>query len=87
MLYRMPMLDAADRRAAGEVDTMYAELRRHLRSKPRGEGQPRRSLFAAAIQGSNTIENITISSADARALAATVRRPGADRRPEPRCGS
>jgi Fic family protein len=47
---------------------MRAELRAHLRSRPRWESQLRRSLFAAAIQGSNTIENITISSADARAL-------------------
>lgn len=64
----MPALDAADLRVLGELDEMRAELRTHLRSKPRWEGQLRRSLFAAAIQGSNTIENITISESDARAL-------------------
>ena len=64
----MPSLDAADQQVLLELDTMRAELRAHLRSKPRWEGQLRRSLFAAAIQGSNTIENITISGSDARAL-------------------
>ncbi|BAL88518.1 hypothetical protein AMIS_32980 [Actinoplanes missouriensis 431] len=68
MLYAMPTLDAADMRVLTELDAMRADLSAHLRSKPRWEGQLRRSLFAAAIQGSNTIENITISSADARAL-------------------
>lgn len=64
----MPALDTADRRVLRELDEMRSELRTHLRSKPRWEGQLRRSLFAAAIQGSNTIENITIGSSDARAL-------------------
>ena len=64
----MPALDAADLRVLGELDEMRSALRAQLRSKPRWEGQLRRSLFAAAIQGSNTIENITISSSDARAL-------------------
>jgi Fic family protein len=68
MLYEMPVLDYADLLVLGELDAMRAELRAHLRSRPRWEGQLRRSLFAAAIQGSNTIENITISSSDARAL-------------------
>jgi Fic family protein len=68
MLYAMPGLDAADLQVLGELDEMRSELRTHLRSKPHWEGQLRRSLFAAAIQGSNTIENITISNSDARAL-------------------
>ncbi|WP_127500487.1 Fic family protein [Actinoplanes solisilvae] len=68
MLYEMPALDPADLRVLDELSEMRAELRAHLRSKPRWEGQLRRSLFAAAIQGSNTIENITISNSDARAL-------------------
>jgi Fic family protein len=68
MLYAMPGLDTADLQVLGELDEMRSELRTHLRSKPHWEGQLRRSLFAAAIQGSNTIENITISSSDARAL-------------------
>jgi Fic family protein len=68
MLVAMPALDAADARVLGELDEMRTQLGMHLRSKPHWEGQLRRSLFAAAIQGSNTIENITISSSDARAL-------------------
>jgi Fic family protein len=68
MLYAMPVLDTADVQVLGELDEMRSELRTHLRSKPHWEGQLRRSLFAAAIQGSNTIEHITISSSDARAL-------------------
>lgn len=68
MLYTMPVLESEDLRVLRELDEMRSELRTHLRSKPHWEGQLRRSLFAAAIQGSNTIENITISSADARAL-------------------
>jgi Fic family protein len=68
MLYAMPALDGADLRVLEELSEMRAELRAHLRSGPRWEGQLRRNLFAAAIQGSNTIESITISSSDARAL-------------------
>jgi len=64
----MPGLTAADLQVLLELDEMRSDLRMRLRSKPHGEGQLRRSLFAAAIQGSNTIENITISSSDARAL-------------------
>ena len=68
MLYVMPLLDATDLQVLGELNEMRSALRLQLRSKPHWEGQLRRSLFAAAIQGSNTIENITISSSDARAL-------------------
>jgi Fic family protein len=68
MLYAMPALEAADLRVLSELDEMRSRLRTQLRSHPRWEGQLRRSLFAAAIQGSNTIEHITISGSDARAL-------------------
>lgn len=64
----MPALDASDLLVLRELDDMRSALRMQLRTKPQWEGQLRRSLFAAAIQGSNTIENITISSSDARAL-------------------
>jgi Fic family protein len=68
MLYSLPALDDADLLVLNQLTEMRSELRAHLRSKPRWEGVLRRSLFAAAIQGSNTIENITISGSDARAL-------------------
>ncbi len=64
----MPTLDAADLRVLAEVGAMRSEIDVHLRAKPRWEGQLRRSLFAAAIQGSNSIENISIGDSDARAL-------------------
>jgi len=64
----MPGLDAADLRVLRELDEMRSALRLQLRSKPPWAEQLRRSLLAAAIQGSNKIENITISGSDARAL-------------------
>jgi Fic family protein len=64
----MPALDATDLQVLAELNAMHGELACHVRGKPRWERQWRRSLFAAAIQGSNTIENITISNSDARAL-------------------
>jgi Fic family protein len=68
MLYAMPAVDGADHLVLLELGTMRAELRAHLQSEPPWEGPFRRNLFAAAIQGSNTIERITISGSDARAL-------------------
>lgn len=68
MLYGIPPLDHADLRVLEELTAMRAELAAHMAVGPRWERAFRRSLFAAAIQGSNTIENITISSSDARAL-------------------
>ncbi|WP_306207807.1 Fic family protein [Actinoplanes sp. RD1] len=68
MLVATPPLDDTDHRVLAELDEMRDELAALLRRKPRWEIQLRRSLFAAAIQGSNTIENITISNSDARAL-------------------
>ncbi len=64
----MPALDTADRRVLAELDAWGSGIRAHLRTGPRWASPWRRSLFAAAIQGSNTIENITISNSDARAL-------------------
>ena len=68
MLYAMPVLDPLDIQVLGELNEMCSNLQAQLRSKPRWAAQFRRNLFAAAIQGSNTIENITISNSDARAL-------------------
>lgn len=67
MLFRTPELDADDRRVLAEIEAMREELRIHLRPRPRWDGLLRRGLFAAAVQGSNTIEQITVSMADARA--------------------
>ncbi|MPZ27993.1 MAG: Fic family protein [Micromonosporaceae bacterium] len=67
MLLRAPDLDVDDRRVIGEIEAMRDRLRLHVRATPRWSGQLRRELFAAAIQGSNTIEQITVSMSEARA--------------------
>jgi Fic family protein len=67
MLSRTPELDADDRRVLGEVEAMREDLRLHVRATPRWTGQLRRELFAAAVQGSNTIEQITVDISEARA--------------------
>lgn len=67
MLLKTPELDADDHRVLGEIEAMREDLRLHLRATPRWTGQLRRELFAAAVQGSNTIEQITVSMSDARA--------------------
>src|SRR3954466_5638438 len=68
MLFAMPALDDEDVRVIGELDAMQSGPVARLRAEPRWEPQLRRSLFAAAIRGSNAIEHITISNSDARAL-------------------
>lgn len=67
MLLRTPELDTDDRRVLGEIEAMRDRLRLHVRAIPRWSGQLRRELFAAAVQGSNTIEQITVSMSEARA--------------------
>lgn len=67
MLLRAPELDTEDRRVLAEIDELREQLRLHVRATPRWTGQLRRNLAAAAIQGSNTIEQITVSMSDARA--------------------
>ncbi|MEU4161085.1 Fic family protein [Actinoplanes sp. NPDC026670] len=77
MLYAVPPLDTADLRVLDELTAMRTELQTLMRSKPRWERPLRRCLFAAAIQGSNTIEHITISNRDARALVENAPMSGA----------
>jgi Fic family protein len=67
MLLKTPELDADDRRVLGEIEAMREDLRLHVRATPRWTGQLRRELFAAAVQGSNTIEQITVDISEARA--------------------
>lgn len=67
MLLRTPELDADDRRVLGEIEAMREDLRLHVRATPRWTGQLHRELFAAAVQGSNTIEQITVDMSEARA--------------------
>ncbi|GHJ45443.1 cell division protein Fic [Catellatospora sp. TT07R-123] len=67
MLLQTPKLDDDDLRVLGEIEQMRRDLQLHVRAHPRWTGQLRRELFAAAVQGSNTIEQITVSMSDARA--------------------
>jgi Fic family protein len=69
MLYQLPRLDPADERVLGELGEYRERFRHHLAEPGRWTGQLRRSLVAAAIRGSNTIEGYTISMDDALALA------------------
>ncbi len=67
MLIQTPELDGDDLRVLAEIGEYRERLKLHVRAHPKWTGQLRRELFAAAIQGSNTIEKITVSMADARA--------------------
>ena len=62
-----PKLDSDDLRVLAEIDQMREDLRIRVRARPHWTGQLRRQLTAAAIQGSNTIEKITVGMSDARA--------------------
>ncbi|GGK56607.1 Fic family protein [Nocardia camponoti] len=69
MLFQVPELDAADLRVLEEIEEFRDQFRHRLAEPRRWQGQLRRSLSAAAIRGSNTIEGYTISVDDAMALA------------------
>ncbi|MFC6009556.1 Fic family protein [Nocardia lasii] len=69
MLFRVPSLDANDRRVLAEIEEFRDQFRHRLAEPRRWQGQLRRSLSAGAIRGSNTIEGYTISLDDAMALA------------------
>lgn len=65
MLFATPPLDADDRRALDEIDQMRTVLRHQLAQPRRWNGLLRRTLFAKAIQGSNSIEGIVATEDDA----------------------
>jgi Fic family protein len=67
VLIETPALDQDDLRVLADIDEYRERLRLHVRAHARWTAQLRRELFAAALQGSNTIENITIRMSDARA--------------------
>jgi Fic family protein len=68
MLIATPKLDADDLRVLNEIEEYRVKLRHQVREHRRWEGQLRRSLVANAIQGSNSIEGIHVSSENASAL-------------------
>lgn len=69
MLYRTPELTPADEQVLADLNAFRDRFRHQLAEPRRWTGQLRRSLVAAAIRGSNTIEGYVISQDDAVALA------------------
>lgn len=65
VLFRAPALTSDDVRVLGEIDTMRQELRHQLARPRRWNGLLRRTLFARAIQGSNSIEGVVATEDDA----------------------
>lgn len=68
MLIETPKLDADDRRVLSEIEEYRQKLRFQVRDHVKWEGQLRRNLMANAIQGSNSIEGIHVTSENASAL-------------------
>jgi Fic family protein len=69
MLFQVPELTADDERVLTELASFRNRFRHHLAEPRRWTGQLRRSLVAAAIRGSNSIEGYFISEDNAVALA------------------
>jgi Fic family protein len=69
MLFSLPPLDPKELHVVAAIDDMRARLSYALREPRRWVGLLRRSLFARAIQGSNTIEGYDVSLDDAVAAA------------------
>lgn len=69
MLFRTPSLAPDEAAVVDRVEELRRTLRHQVASHPhRWTGSLRRSMFARAIQGSNTIEGYDVSLADAMAL-------------------
>jgi Fic family protein len=77
MLFRVPEIDAGDRRVLAEIDRFRTDLRHQVAEPRRWMGQLRRTLLAGAVRGSNTIEGYTVGVADAEAMIAGEEMPTA----------
>ncbi|MDD9827827.1 MAG: Fic family protein [Deltaproteobacteria bacterium] len=70
MLFRIPRLGREEQRALERIRELWTQLAWQLRSEPyRWTGLLRRTSFARALQGSNSIEGIEVSPEDALAAA------------------
>jgi len=70
MLFRIPRLGREEERALERIRELWTQLAWQLRSEPyRWTGLLRRTSFARALQGSNSIEGIEVSPEDALAAA------------------
>ena len=65
MLFPVPTLDLADRRALDELEAMRHELRHQVRAPQKWTEGLRKFLTADAVAASNSIEGFRVSTADA----------------------
>jgi Fic family protein len=70
MLFRSPTLQDDELLVISSISRMYKSLRYVLSTPSRWQGSLRRSTFARAIQGSNSIEGYVVTVEDAMAAAA-----------------
>jgi len=68
VIYATPPLAAADEHVLDEIEALRVELRFYLHRPRRWYGTLRRSTFARAVQGSNSIEGYHASVEDVAAL-------------------
>ncbi|WP_419841066.1 Fic family protein [Candidatus Poriferisodalis sp.] len=68
MIYEAPPTTAADTAVIGEIEQLREQLRPYLRMRRRWYGTLRRTQFARAVQGSNSIEGYHASVEDAAAV-------------------
>ncbi len=68
MLFRAPELNEPELRVIAEIDDLAQKLKRRLNEPHRWYGSLRRSQFARAVQGSNSIEGYDAALDDAAAI-------------------
>ena len=68
MIYDVPHMTAKDKAVADEIEQLREQLRPYLRMRRRWYGTLRRTQFALAVQGSNSIEGYYASVEDAAAV-------------------
>lgn len=69
MLFEPPALDARELEVIAEIESLRESLRTRLRDPRRWTGSLRRTQFARAVQGSNSIEGYNATLDDAVAIA------------------
>jgi len=80
VLFAVPVLSALDEQVIGEVEEKREALRHSVAEPPRWKGFLRRTLLAAAVQGSNSIEGYVVDDQDAVAAVEGQEPVSADER-------
>ena len=78
MLFESPVLDARELEVIAEIEALRESLRTRLRDPRRWTGSLRRTQFARAVQGSNSIEGYNAALDDAAAIEVGVEPLDAD---------